>query len=231
MTSMKRISRLARFAVAAYCFLPVASVSVGGAAAECPDLDLVDRTWVEHAARPRPMTCWRLIWPRRARARHRCSCRSLRRTTGSVSPCAIPMGSIRPALSCYLLGSVAYTTTASKGTRNSTWSKEISEGREPQLRDRLVELRWFDPKENKKHRWFNVALARSLGWFTYANGTQDENLRPIPLPPVPNSLDIAQAAGARQQPDSNPKPERNAPTGVIESARNWGDALLDKKED
>ncbi|MEK7234586.1 MAG: hypothetical protein AAB268_12280 [Elusimicrobiota bacterium] len=229
---MKRISRLARFAVAAYCFLPVASVSAGGAAAECPDLDLVDRTWVEHAGTPAPNDVLET---------HMATPRT------SASPMLVPVTqayywlgiSVRnpygvnpvPALSCYLLGSVAYYNNGIEGNPELDMVKEISEGREPQLRDRLVELRWFDPKENKKHRWFNVALARSLGWFTYANGTQDENLRPIPLPPVPNSLDIAQAAGARQQPDSNPKPERNAPTGVIESARNWGDALLDKKED
>lgn len=222
MISMKPIARLMSLAVAAYCLLPAATVAAGGAAADCPDLDRVDRTWVEHSGKPVPVELL---------GTH------LATPLMSAAPLLLPVNetyywlgiSVRnpyattkvPNLSCYLLGSVAYYYNGVEQDPELDIVREINEGREPQLLvNRLIEFRWFDPKENKKHRWFNVALARRLDWLTSGDGTMDENLRPIPLPRAPNSLDIAQAAdGRRYLPVFSPNPKRAAPARALQSAR------------
>lgn len=89
---------------------------------------------------------------------------------------------------CYLLGSVAYYVEV----RNENgWPPMVGfannpEHEKPWLQKGLIgliEFRWYDPVENKKHRWFNSKLALFLQWVK-ENGNS-----PISLPRAVNSLE------------------------------------------
>lgn len=222
-------ARPVRFAAA--CWFFAAAPAAAGAAVDCPDLGRVDRTWVEHSAGPAPKDVL---------AAH------LATPLMRASPMLLPVQQVHywlgisvrnpygkgpvPDLSCFLLGSAAYYYNGVEGVPELDMVRELSEGREPQLVKRLIELRWFDAKENRKHRWFNVALARQLGWFTYDDGTVDESLRPIPLPLPPNSLDMMRTGGgAPRAPAAKTKPVSDTPARALDAARRSAGWLLQRE--
>ncbi len=89
---------------------------------------------------------------------------------------------------CFVLGSVAYYAEVKN---KNGWPPEVKLISEPETEEKclqkgdtgLIELRWYDPVEKKKHRWFNRRLASFLQW------TDEYKYSPIPLPRVINSLD------------------------------------------
>tara|TARA_Y100000310_G_scaffold343740_1_gene452789 strand:- start:69 stop:644 length:576 start_codon:yes stop_codon:yes gene_type:complete len=89
---------------------------------------------------------------------------------------------------CFVSGSVAYYVEVKN---KNGWPPTIdflnTSDEEKQLFEDgifgLIELRWYNSKTKKKHRWFSVALAKYLGWV------QEYQVSPILLPRVINSLD------------------------------------------
>lgn len=89
---------------------------------------------------------------------------------------------------CHVLGTVAYYVEV---RNNNGWppeagflSKPVNE--KQWLQDRtigLIELRWYDPVGQRRHRWFNNRLALNIQWV------KEKRYSPIPLPRVINSLD------------------------------------------
>ncbi len=89
---------------------------------------------------------------------------------------------------CYVMGTVAYYAEVKN---KNGWPPEVKLISEPETEEKclqrgdtgLIELRWYDPVEKKRHRWFNRRLASFLQW------TDKHEYSPIPLPRVINSLD------------------------------------------
>ena len=89
---------------------------------------------------------------------------------------------------CRVIGTVAYDVELNN---KDGWPHELGILNEPEKEEHclqkghlgLIELRWYDPVEKKRHRWFNRRLALYLQWVdTYVYS-------PISLPRVINSLD------------------------------------------
>ncbi len=81
---------------------------------------------------------------------------------------------------CFVIGTIAYYADAwppsvdflIRGeTMEKTWHEDGS--------IKLLELRWYEPGDGRRHRWYNTRLARELGWPSRS---------PVPLPMVINSL-------------------------------------------
>ncbi|MEK7746104.1 MAG: hypothetical protein AAB576_05510, partial [Elusimicrobiota bacterium] len=66
---------------------------------------------------------------------------------------------------CYVVGSAAYYYNGTEDSPELDMVETVRAGGEGKLGERLVELRWFDPADGLRHRWFNVRLARALGWL------------------------------------------------------------------
>lgn len=89
---------------------------------------------------------------------------------------------------CHVMGSVAYYVEVKN---KNGWPPKIAFQNKPSYEQNwlvngeigLIEFRWFDPVENKKHRWFNSNLALLINWV------KGESYSPIPLARVINSLD------------------------------------------
>lgn len=89
---------------------------------------------------------------------------------------------------CHVIGSVAYYVEASN---KDGWPPKVSFIKEPEYEKQwlqngtigLIELRWYDPVEMKRNRWFNSRLARYLQWV------KGGRYSAISLPRVINSLD------------------------------------------
>jgi len=89
---------------------------------------------------------------------------------------------------CFLTGSAAYYIVGSESNPEYDFVGTISGGGENTLGERLVEMRWFDARLNKRVRWINRKLADSLGWYTDGRGERHEGDQPIPLPQDTNAL-------------------------------------------
>jgi S1-C subfamily serine protease len=83
--------------------------------------------------------------------------------------------------SCFARGTAALYANGPEDAPAADFVSVVSGGGEASLGGRLVELRWFDPKDGRKHRWFDAARARALGW-----PSADES--PLPLPEAVNEL-------------------------------------------
>lgn len=89
---------------------------------------------------------------------------------------------------CQVLGSAAFYYNGPEDAPLEDFVSVVRAGQESVLLERLVEFRWFDTATGKRRRWFNVKLARRLGWLTDGRGVEDEKHRPIPLPTAINVL-------------------------------------------
>ncbi len=89
---------------------------------------------------------------------------------------------------CHVLGTVAYYVEvrnqdgwppkadfANKSTFEKQWLQKRVTG--------LIEFRWYDPVEQRRHRWFNRRLAYFMKWV------KANKVSPIFLPRVINSLE------------------------------------------
>ena len=89
---------------------------------------------------------------------------------------------------CYVVGTVAYYV---EPKNKDGWHPIVEILNKPETEKEcllkgdlgLIELRWYDPADKKKHRWFNHRLALYLQWV------MENNDSPILLPRVINSLD------------------------------------------
>ncbi len=89
---------------------------------------------------------------------------------------------------CFVMGTVAYYVEMKN---KNGWPPQVKLISKPETEEKclkegdtgLIELRWYDPVEKKRHRWFNRRLSLYLQW------TDDYNSSPILLPRVINSLD------------------------------------------
>ncbi len=89
---------------------------------------------------------------------------------------------------CHVLGSVAYYVEV---RNESGWPPKVMFINNPDSEKQwlsngmigLIEFRWYDPVDKKRHRWFNSRLALYLQWV---KGTSDS---PIFLPRAVNTLD------------------------------------------
>jgi len=89
---------------------------------------------------------------------------------------------------CHVLGSVAYYVEV---RNESGWPPKVMFINNPDSEKQwlskgtigLIEFRWYDPVDKKRHRWFNRRLASFLRWV---KGTGNS---PIFLPRAVNTLD------------------------------------------
>lgn len=91
-------------------------------------------------------------------------------------------------MTCYIMGSIAFYVEVQnvngwppkvKFTSDSSNEWELLKN----STIGLIELRWFNSVEEKKHRWFNRKLATKMQWV------KDKNYSPIDLPRAVNVLD------------------------------------------
>ena len=90
---------------------------------------------------------------------------------------------------CFVLGTAAFYVNGPERDPMVDFIKVIGEGNESALAAMLMELRWYDPKDGRKHRWYNTALADRLGWSVDGRGQPSGNTRPIPPPQSTTELD------------------------------------------
>ena len=94
---------------------------------------------------------------------------------------------------CFVLGTAALYANGSEyerieDQRTEDFVKIVESGKEDSLRKWLIELRWYDVKDGRKHRWYNTKLAQRLGWDVDGRGQPTDMPRPIPLPSASNEL-------------------------------------------
>lgn len=89
---------------------------------------------------------------------------------------------------CFLDGTVAVYVIGQEREPQVDFVDVVSKGSETALAARLIELRWYDEKDGRRHRWFNWALAGQLGWTSDGRGAPAEPSAQIPLPPGVNEL-------------------------------------------
>ncbi|MBI3551720.1 MAG: hypothetical protein HY077_04320 [Elusimicrobia bacterium] len=146
---------IARVAAALLC--------LSGSVFACPDTGRLTSGWIEERGM-RPQGLWE---------------RHLSRAAGPAAPLLVdtPAGSFWLGLSyrgggesCFLDGSVAYYVVGREEDPELNFVRSVAAGDEPSLSARLVELRWYDPTDGRRHRWLNAALAEKLGWLGDGRG-------------------------------------------------------------
>lgn len=155
------------------------------ASARCPAPEQLVQPWVEHAG----------VLPAARLKEH------LAASVDAAAPVLLPVeavswwlgGSRRgrgdgaQAPACFALGSAAVYVIGPEWAPAYDFARAVEEGAESSLAPRLIELRWYDARDGRKHRWYNVALARELGWDSDGRGAP-ASARPVPLPQAVNEL-------------------------------------------
>ncbi|MBI5881807.1 MAG: hypothetical protein HZB91_01685 [Elusimicrobia bacterium] len=80
---------------------------------------------------------------------------------------------------CFVTGTVAYYVMGEEGNPEIDFGTIAAQGREGSLLSRLIELRWFDPADGRRHRWYNMGLARQRGFLVDELGRPTPEYRPI----------------------------------------------------
>lgn len=155
------------------------------ASAACPDEGSLSAPWIEHAG----------SFPTEAFQEH------LRAGLDGAAALLLPVNTVSwwlgvsrrgrgndGAAACLVLGSAAFYANGPENAPVEDVGKIIRTGGEARLWPVLMELRWFDPKDGRKHRWFNETLSKTLGWSTDGRGRPTETPRPVPLPDASNEL-------------------------------------------
>jgi hypothetical protein len=98
-------------------------------------------------------------------------------------------GDVSSLSGCFARGSAAFYFNGLENEPAVDIVKVVAgDKNEKSLRDRLIELRWYDAKDGRKHRWYNLALAKRVGWTVDGRGKPSAIARPIPLPQAINEL-------------------------------------------
>ena len=156
--------------------------------ASCPTTDALSQPWIENAGGA----------PRALIDAH------LRTALDGAFPGLLPVNTVSwwigasrrgrgnsesaPSPGCLVRGSVALYVLGHEKTADVDFVKIVNSGAEASLNTSLIEFRWYDEKDGRKHRWFNVALAAKLGWTTDGRGVPSDTRRPISLPGAINEL-------------------------------------------
>lgn len=148
--------------------------------ASCPAVDGLSRPWVEHDG---PV-------PQAVLDAH------LRAALDGAAPALLPVNGVswwigasrRGRGDCFVSGTAALYANGQEDAPSVDFVKVVGAGDETSLRGSLVELRWYDAKDGRKHRWFDAALAERLGWSVDGRGAPTDAPRPIPLPDAINEL-------------------------------------------
>ena len=156
--------------------------------ASCPAIDSLSQPWVEHAGAA----------PRALIDAH------LRAALDGAYPGLLPVNTVSwwvgasrrgrgeadsaPSPGCLVRGSVALYVLGHEQAPEVDFVKIVNSGAETSLGSSLIEFRWYDEKDGRKHRWFNTALAAKLGWNTDGRSTPSDTHRPISLPDAINEL-------------------------------------------
>ena len=157
-------------------------------AGSCPAPDALAQPWVEHAG---PL-------PKAVLAAH------LRAAPDAAVPILLPVNGVSwwigasrrgrgtedtlASPGCFVLGSAAFYANGTEEAPTVDFVRTVASGAEQGLRGQLVELRWYDAADGRKHRWFDLGLARRLGWDVDGRGAPTDARRPIPLPDALNEL-------------------------------------------
>lgn len=176
---------LATFAAAVLAF---SSPVQAQAAASCPTTDSLSKPWVEHAG----------AVPRALIDAH------LRAALDGAYPGLLPVntvswwigaarrgrGDAESILSpgCLVRGSAAIYVLGHEMAPDINFVEIVHTGAETSLGTSLIEFRWYDEKDGRKHRWFNTTLAARLGWSTDGRGAPSDTHRPLSLPDAINEL-------------------------------------------
>lgn len=80
---------------------------------------------------------------------------------------------------CHATGSVAFYYLGLEDNPELDFVKTVENGGEAALKARLLEVRWYDPKDGLRHSWADALLADKIGWFTDQRG---ERGGPWPIP-------------------------------------------------
>lgn len=81
---------------------------------------------------------------------------------------------------CQVTGTVAYYVIGEEGAPEINFDLIMADpAGEKALGGRLSELRWFDLKDGRRHRWYNLELAASRGWLVDEYGNPTPDYRPI----------------------------------------------------
>ena len=156
--------------------------------ASCPTSETLSRPWVEHGG-PAPQTA--------IDAHLRASLDGSFPGLLTVNATSWWIGASRRGRGnadeleqpgCFVLGSAALYVNGPENAPTSDFVKVVNSGSEATLRGALIELRWYDAKDGRKHRWFDVALAKRLGWDVDGRGAPTDSPRPINLPDSINEL-------------------------------------------
>lgn len=156
--------------------------------ASCPTTESLSKPWVEHAgAAPRALLNAHLV-----------------AALDGAFPGLLPVNTVSwwigasrrgrgdsesaPSPGCLVRGSVALYILGHEKTADVDFVEIVNSGAEAGLNTSLVEFRWYDEKDGRKHRWFNIALATKLGWTTDGRGAPSDTRRPISLPDAANEL-------------------------------------------
>lgn len=166
----------------------IAAATVVALSAPCPSVEPLSQPWIEHAG---PL-------PDAVLDSH------LRSKNDGAGPMLLPVNTVSwwigasrsgrgdaeglGAPGCFVLGSAAFYANGLEDSPAVDFVKVVGSGAERSLRGSLIELRWYDAKDGRKHRWFNAALARRLGWDVDGRGAPTDTPRPIPLPDAINEL-------------------------------------------
>ena len=71
---------------------------------------------------------------------------------------------------CHATGSVAFYYVGPEDKPELDFVKTIEAGNEASLKNRLLDLRWYDEKDGLRHSWTDFDLADRLGWWTDERG-------------------------------------------------------------
>ena len=161
-------------------------IAAAALALSCPTSEMLSKPWIEHAG---PV-------PRAALEAH------LRAPIDGAQASLLPVnaeswwigaarhgrGNAEGAPGCMVRGSAAVYVNGREDSPAVDFIEVVGAGAEAGLRSSLVELRWYDEKDGRKHRWFDAALAKRLGWDRDGRGAPTATPRPIPLPDALNEL-------------------------------------------
>lgn len=106
----------------------------------------------------------------------------------SAAPLLLPVNGVSWWLGVSRRDGAAFYVIGPEDAPGFDFVKTVEAGDEPRLGVRLIELRWRDPKDGRRRRWYDESLARRLGWTTDGRGRPSETPRPIPLPDADNEL-------------------------------------------
>lgn len=89
---------------------------------------------------------------------------------------------------CQLWGTAAYYYVGLENAPQARFQEMVGAGAEEKMLPRLLDLRWYDPRDGKRHRWINLELAQRLGWLGGEDPAVEPGGWPLPYSDSVNTL-------------------------------------------